>query len=108
MKNNINFDSAKVIEILSKLEDKRNELSDIYEAINIESHKINGENSNWEGKGQQKFYNSYKSIANNFEPINEELITCHEFLMDTIEKYMTTEENINKSIENNKKDLDVN
>ena len=56
----------------------------------------------------KRSYNSYKSIANNFDPIDEELMTFHEFLMDTIEKYTITEENIDDSVDNNKEDLDVN
>ena len=54
MKNNINFNSEKVLEILSKLEEQRSKLSDIYEEVKIEGNKINGENKNWEGKGQKK------------------------------------------------------
>ena len=108
MKSNINFNREKALEILSKLEEKRKKLNDTYNEIEKESLKINGENKNWEGQGQTKFYNSYKSIAVNFKPINEDLETANDFFKKAIESYTITEEKINNSINNNEESIDIN
>ena len=104
MNNIIDFNKERVEEILSKLEDKNKELKETYVEVRKMESLMNGESDTWQGKGQEKFYNNFKSIIDKFDLVTSSLENSNEYLRNVIDNYSSFDSNIsgdiNKSNEN--------
>ena len=93
--------------VITSFENSLNHIKEIFanEKQNIEN--INATDI-WTGKTQEVIYNKYKLLANNFEPIETALQIYIDFLKNTLQEYKNTNEYLNKSIELNDENLNVN
>lgn len=93
------FNKTEVERILSQIEEKNNNIKAILEDVELMSSAFDGEDDTWKGKGQESFYNSYKTIAKKFPTIEEKLDDIVKFLEDTINNYVEEDTVIDNAID---------
>ena len=108
MNNNIKIDTEKLNSIRISLREKSLLINEILDDIDEQMKKIDGTTNVWQGKVQRSVYASYKSIADSFPKIKEELENFNKFLDKTNTNYQSAETSINQDIENNDTNLAVN
>ena len=87
------------------IENKIEEIDEIYKAIDSKLKSIDGTNNIWKGKSATAFVNLYQSVVKDFIPTIEELEKYNLFLASTIENYEKIENNLNEDIEKNSENL---
>ena len=70
--------------------------------------EVDGENETWKSKSAQLVHEDFSQIEGGFEEINTKLTGYVTFLKDTLENYEKEENKLEKSIEDNSLNLDVN
>lgn len=93
-------------EIILSFEKSLSNIKEIFSNENKTFEKIN-ETSIWTGKTQQVIYSKYKLLAKNFEPIEESIQIYIDFLKNTLQEYKDNEDYLNKNLELNDENLDV-
>ena len=86
---------------VKKVEEKLNNITNIMK-------EIDGQNETWKSKVGTKVHEKYTEIEKKFEEINKELNNYQTFLKTTLEDYKREENKLEKSIEDNSANLDVN
>ncbi|MBO5375826.1 MAG: hypothetical protein J6A52_03140 [Bacilli bacterium] len=108
MNSNLNIDTVKLESIITKLENNYNLVKEIFDNLNKKMELCNGTEEMWQGKTQEKVYEAYKELSNQFPEILNELEGYNTFLKTTIENYNSKEKNIDNNINNNSENLDIN
>lgn len=83
-------------------------LEAIYKEIENECKKIDGSDNIWKGKVQAMTYNYYKDVSSEFPDNIERLQSLSEYLNHTLENYINGENSINKDVDKNSENLNVN
>ena len=96
---NIEFNKEGVENILRQIEAKNNNIKEILEDVELMSGAFDGEDDTWKGKGQESFYESYKTIAKKFPTINEKLDDNISFIQNMIDNYVSGENTIDKNVD---------
>lgn len=107
-KSELNFNKEKSLEILQYLRETTEDIKDIFDEVDFMMEAINGQDETWQGKSQESFYDSYRTISNKFPTICEDLDRQNDFLEESIENYQNKENNIERNAEENQSDLNVN
>ncbi len=89
------------------IENKIDEIDEVYKEIKNKLSSIDGTNNIWRGKGATAFVNLYQSVVKDFTPTIEELEKYNLFLASTIENYEKIENNIKEDIEKNSENLKI-
>ncbi len=93
--------------IVHNMEASNSKIASIFEETTASIAKLNTENS-WEGIAQKQFISKYESLQSNYEIINNSMLKNVNFLKNIIESYKETENQINKNIDSNSLELNVN
>ena len=93
--------------IIKKLEWTIPALEDAFELQNRNFRMIDG-TDNYRGKCQRAISEKYTQVKGNYESIDEALINYIKFLKLTLNNYKKYEETLNKSIDENVENLNVN
>ena len=94
--------------VVSLLNEKINSIEEIFNDIDKKMLKIDGTSEVWQSTSQDAVYKSYKTISNTFPNMVEQLTSYKLFLEKTIANYKKGEADINKEINDNENNLDVN
>lgn len=108
MNNSLKVDTEALEKVVSILEKKISNLKDIYDDIDKKLQNINGDTELWKGKVQESTYNYYLEISKDFPKTIEELNKYKSFLKNVITKHKDQNQSINKDIDNNGINLDLN
>lgn len=93
--------------IIRTLKESLNRMNDSFKNEKNFMKKID-KTDTWTGEVQEKVYSKYLSLSDCYDPVIESLGTYIKFLENTLNSYISTEMTINKNIENNIDELDVN
>ena len=93
--------------IIKELKESVIRMSDCFNNENTFMKKID-KTDIWTGEVQDKVYSKYLELSNCYNPVIESLKTYIKFLENTLNSYMNAELTINKDIEDNLEDLNVN
>jgi uncharacterized protein YukE len=96
---NIEFNKQGVESILKQIEAKNNNIKEILEKVELMSGAFDGNEDTWKGKGQESFYESYKTIAKKFQTINEKLDDNVNFIRNMMDNYVNGEDTIDKNVD---------
>jgi uncharacterized protein YukE len=96
---NIEFNKEGVESILKQIEAKNNNIKEILENVELMSGAFDGNEDTWKGKGQESFYESYKTIAKKFQTINEKLDDNVNFIRNMMDNYVNGEDTIDKNVD---------
>lgn len=96
---NIEFNKEGVESILEQIEAKNNNIKEILENVELMSGAFDGDEDTWKGKGQESFYESYKTIAKKFQTINEKLDDNVNFIRNMMDNYVSGENTIDKNVD---------
>lgn len=107
MPNIVISNSEEFEKIIKNLENTLPDMALVFDSVDKCVDNING-NDLWYGKTQETFFNKYKEFRNNYQYINESFENYIKFLKITIMNYKNAEDKINKNIENNDANLNVN
>ncbi len=99
------MDTSNLSLLAFSIDNKIEEIDEVYKAVNNKLKSIDGSNNIWKGKGATAFVNLYHSVVKEFTPTIEELEKYNLFLASTIENYEKIENNINEDIEKNSENL---
>ena len=108
MDKNIKIDTQSLNNIITKLEQKKTNIDELYKSLNSKMELLNGESKVWKGKVQDLIYNHYLKLSQNFSSNIEELNSHINFLKKTIEKYENEDKSLIKDMENNENNLTIN
>ncbi len=108
MANNVYMNSEALDLINFKLEDKTKKLDDLYKELNNKLSILDGNSIVWKGKAQEAFYEHYTGVSSHFPDIIDQLNSYVLFLAETIENYEKRDQAMDKDIDDNKNNLDVN
>ena len=93
---------------ISDFEMHVNKVSEYLQKIDNQMNKIDGTNELWKSKVAVRIHDDHMDLQKKFDDVNEELSSYVTFLKKTLTDYKTQEENIDKAIDNNSSNLDVN
>lgn len=96
---NIEFNKEGVESILEQIEAKNNNIKEILKNVELMSGAFDGDEDIWKGKGQESFYESYKTIAKKFQTINEKLDDNVNFIRNMMDNYVSGEDTIDKNVD---------
>ncbi len=96
---NIVFKKEEIEKIKEKIEAKSNEIRELLDDIEMMGEGLDGTDETWMGKGQESFYNSYKSIAKKFPTINEKLDENISFINNSLDSYVDADNTIDSKID---------
>ena len=96
---NIEFNKEGVESILKQIEAKNNNIKEILENVELMSGAFDGNEDTWKGKGQESFYESYKTIAKKFQTINDKLDDNVNFIRNMMDNYVNGEDTIDKNVD---------
>ena len=94
-------------EVILNFEKSLANIKEVFSNENKNFEKIN-ETSIWTGKTQKVIYNKYKLLVNNYEPIEESIQIYIDFLKNTLQEYKDNEDYLNKNLELNDENMNVN
>ncbi len=100
-------DTEKFERIIEELEGTVPEIADSFKLQNRNFSMINGTDT-YKGKCQSVISEKYDLFKNNYESINEALTNYIKYLKITLENYKEYERTLNKTIEENLDNLNVN
>ena len=102
----INADRLK--SLAAQLRTKIDAIKSCYNDMNTVIREIDGSNDNWQGEKQKKFNDTYVVLSSEYGPNVDKLEEFYTFLCGVIREYEERETDINKDIDNNDKNLDIN
>lgn len=108
MSYNMEMDTVSLEKIISDVDSKIANMKSIYSDIEKKMAPLDGANDIWKGKVQGTVYTHYLEMAANFPIVIEQLTAYSTFLKNTVKNYNKTETSINKDVDNNQKDLNIN
>jgi len=94
--------------VVSLLNEKIKTIEEIFSDIDKKMKMIDGTSDVWQCDSQDVTYKSYKTISKTFPNMVEQLTSYKLFLEKTIDNYKKGEADINKEINDNENNLDVN
>ena len=106
--NNLEFDKAKLQDIVEKLGKEITNLENAYKDIEDKMSVLDGTNEIWKSDTQKTVYEYYKEIEKDFKTSVENLNKCNEFLMKTIENYEGSISSNEKNADDNGDSLNIN
>ena len=101
-------DSLKFREVIDTLKKSYERIKESFDSENKNLNKMDGDNSIWKSRSQDIFYEKYSKMMNQHNPIEESLGNYLKFLEETISKYEEFEKDIDKNIDLNNSELNVN
>lgn len=101
----ISEDFRKMIE---SLEEKRNEVDEIFKDIDKNLKTFDGSSNVWKSVVQEQVYNNYKVMSQEYPKIVEQLDLYIKFLQTTLDNYENEEKYIGSVVDNEKSNLEVN
>ena len=110
MGNNYSIEITSVSEfegIIATLKDSLRRISDNFDVEKNDMKKID-KTDVWSGEVQEKIYSKYSELSECYSPIVESLETYIKFLDNTVASYVAAENTINKNIDSNFDNLNVN
>lgn len=106
--NDILIDYEQVSQIITSLDNEIKKLEDIYNEINNKMKAIDGSSDIWKGFAQERAYQNYLNISNEYPNTINQMKSLKLFLENSLNNYINGDNKINESIENNLKELDIN
>ncbi len=106
--NNLQFDQAKLQDILNNLEKNIEDLKSTYNEIAKEMTVIDGTNDIWKSDTQKTVHEYYKEVEKDFEESVQNLNNCKEFLKATIDNYSNSIASNQKNAEDSGDSLEIN
>ncbi len=105
---NIEFHDGGAEQILESLKKDAEEIKEMFNEIDFMMEEINGNEPTWSGKSQREFYNSYRTISDEFPKITENLDDNNNYLQTTIESYRNADVKIEQNAKNSEENLNIN
>ena len=102
----INEEELKLI--ISKLEEKIDNLENIYVELDNKLKVIDETSNLWTGSTREVAYNKYLEISKNYTSTINQVKALKIFLENTLNSYLSSDNKIKESIENNKENLSIN
>ena len=106
--NNLEFDKAKLQDIVEKLSKEITDLENTYKDIENKMSVLGGSNEIWKSDTQKTVYEYYQEIQKDFKTSVENLNKCKEFLIKTIENYEGSISSNEKNADDNGDSLNIN
>ena len=100
-------DTNRFESIIGDLENTLPTIEDVFASQNNNYRTIDGTDV-WKGETQEVISNKYDDLTKNYEPICDSLRNYIKFLKITVSNYKNYENTVNKTIENNETELNVN
>ena len=100
-------DSIEFENIINTLELSSNRIKYVFARENKNMSNIDNTDV-WSGKTQEKIYEKYKELSENYEGISDSLDIFIKFLKTTLQNYTNLETKIQSNQVNNSSQLDVN
>ncbi len=107
MSNVVISDSSKFEAIVNNLEKSVQRINDVFTDENNNIEQINNTKC-WSGKTEETVYGKYRELTNNYEPIKEALTNYVKFLKITLENYKQYEAMLDRQLEENSENMNVN
>ena len=107
MANVVITDTDRFESIVTELENTLPAIEDVFASQN-NNYKIIDGTDVWKGSTQEVISNKYDDLSKNYEPICESLRNYIKFLKITVSNYKNYENTVDKTIENNETELNVN
>ena len=108
MANKVYMDTDALDLINFSIEEKTRALDNIYKELDNKLAILDGQDQTWKGKAQEAFYEHYTGVSSHFPDIIDQLNSYVLFLAETIENYEKRDQAMDKDIDDNKNNLDVN
>ena len=108
MNKNILINSEAFQQNISDFEMHVNKVTEYLQKIDNQMKQIDGNNELWKSRVAVCIHDDHMDLQKKFDDINKELSSYVTFLKNTLANYKTQESNIDKAIENNSSNLDVN
>lgn len=100
-------DASSFEAIINNLEDSLKTIYEIFERQDGNFNQMNDKEV-WDDDIETIMFDKYKTLSKNYQPICESLTNYIKFLKITLENYKVFESQMNKNIENNLDNLNVN
>ena len=100
-------DTNRFESIIGDLENTLRTIEDVFASQNNNYRTIDGTDV-WKGETQEVISNKYDDLTKNYEPICDSLRNYIKFLKITVSNYKNYENTVDKTIENNETELNVN
>ena len=101
-------DTEKFEEVIDNIEKELPAIQNTFQSQKRNSVDMSG-NDVWKGRAQEKLYDKYKQLEQNFTPIEETIALYVRFLRKTLEDYKALETSLNAKIDDySTNQLDVN
>ena len=107
MANVVITDTNKFESIIKELENTLPTIEDVFASQNNNFRTIDGTDV-WKGATQEVISGKYDDLSKNYEPICESLRNYIKFLKITVSNYKNYENTVDRSIEENETELNVN
>ena len=107
MASNMYMDTENMDVLSISIQKKIKQISDIQKQIKDKLDQIDGINNIWKGKNASSFIELYKKVVDDFGPTITEFDNYNLFLISAIENYENIEKNINKDLEKNAENLEI-
>ena len=98
------FEFQRLIDILNSSLDR---INDLFEKEKLEMENINATDI-WTGEVQKRTYDKYQQLSKSYDSVSESLGIYIKFLQNTVDQYINAEETIDRNIETNSDNIDVN
>lgn len=108
MENIISIDTEALNEVISSLETKLANMTEIYDSLNTKLELLNGESDVWKGPSQEETYEYYKEISSRFPDTLKKLDNFITYLKKTVQDYKNEDDSIIKDLEINENNLSIN
>lgn len=104
----ITIKKAEFEQLINEFDREIENIKKIYSDIEEKAERLNGLDDMWKGKTQEKVYEYYYDISNDFPNNIERFESLSNYLKNTLQNYTDEEKGLNEDIDFNSKDLNIN
>ena len=94
--------------IINDLDKEITNLENTYNDIKVRGQKLDGTSDMWKSETQKVVYDYYKSVSDKFPNNIERFKSLSDYLKTTLNNYIEGEKSINKDVDNNASELNIN
>lgn len=105
---NIEITENEFRKIIAALDNEINKLESIYNDINNKAQKLDGNDEMWHGNTQVAVYEYYESISKDFPDTVDRIKSFRDYLQTTLDNYINAEKSIDKDVDTNQENLNIN
>jgi uncharacterized protein YukE len=91
-------DTVKFEEVIDNIENTLPKVKDAFQSERTNSVEMSGTDT-WKGQSQEKIYEKYQQLEQNFTPIEETIALYVRFLRKTLEDYVALDNDLKNKID---------